>query len=70
MKAKSIVVDVTVDNEGTIFLFHLLTEAAELWVAENTTGDETTFFGNALVVEHRYASDLAYGMHRDGLVVE
>ena len=46
---------------GTVFLFTPHTEKAEQWIAENVVG-EATYFGGALVVEHRYARDLAVGM--------
>jgi len=62
-------VDVTVQNEGSIFLFQLETEAAKTWVAEHVS-EEATFWCGGLVVEHRYAGNLAAGMQADGLVVE
>jgi hypothetical protein len=60
--------DVTIQNEGTIVLFHLLTPAAEEWVDEHVPED-APWFGAALVVEHRYAADLGNGMAADGLEV-
>lgn len=62
--------DVRIQNEGSIFLFHPLTEAAKQWMQEHVLSDEAQFFGKALVVEHRYAGHLAEGMANDGLVVE
>lgn len=62
------VVDVVVENHGTIFLFRLLTDAAQAWVDEHVS-DEAQFFGGALVVEHRFARNLADGMLGDGLEV-
>lgn len=61
-------IDVKVQNEGSIFLFHPLTEAGKDWIKENIDND-AQFFGDALVVEHRYAGDIAHGMQGDGLVV-
>lgn len=61
--------DVTIENHGSIFLFHLHTDAAEEWVETHVPGD-AMFFGGALAVEHRYAEDLAGGMLDDGLEVE
>ena len=61
--------DVRIQNEGSILLFHPLTEAAEQWMREHVLSDEAQFFGKALVVEHRYAADLAEGMVNDGLEV-
>jgi hypothetical protein len=60
--------DVVISPEGTLFLFYLLSPAAEQWVEYNITG-ERRFFAGALVVEHRFANDLARGMSRDGLRV-
>jgi hypothetical protein len=60
--------DVRVENHGTLFLFYPLTPAAEEWIAEHVS-DDAQFWGPALVVEHRYARDLAAGMTGDGLTV-
>ena len=60
--------DVKVENHGTLFLFRLLTDAARDWV-EAHVDPEAQWFGGALVVEHRYARDLAQGMLDDGLAV-
>ena len=59
-------VDVSVENHGSIFLFRPLTEAAEQWIQDNVS-DEAQYFGTALAVEHRYARDLAQGMLEAGL---
>ncbi len=61
--------DVKVDFQGSLALFHLLTPVATALVKENVQGD-AQFFGNALVVEPRYADSLIYGMAGDGLDVE
>ena len=58
-------VDVDVQCEGKIFLFHLLTQAAKDWVAEHVS-DEAQYFGKALVVEDRYVGVLAAAMVNDG----
>jgi hypothetical protein len=60
--------DVTVDNHGSIVLFHLHTDAARAWVSEHVS-DEAQFFGGALVVEPRYVENLIEGMTSDGLEV-
>lgn len=62
-------VDVNVEDHGSIYLFHLNTEAARTWVNEHVS-EERTYFGAALAVEARYAPDLAQGMVDDDLVVE
>jgi hypothetical protein len=60
--------DVLVCNEGTVFLFCPLTPRAKEWIDEHVQSD-AQWFGNALVVEHRYASGLAHGMKAEGLVL-
>jgi hypothetical protein len=60
--------DVLVRNEGSIFLFQPLTSRAKRWIAENVQPD-TQWFGDALVVEHRYAVELAAAMRHAGLVL-
>jgi hypothetical protein len=60
--------DVGIQAEGTLFLFHLHTDAARTFVAEHVS-EESQFFGDALVVEPRYARDLFDGMVEAGLVV-
>jgi hypothetical protein len=62
-------VDVTVSNEGTLFLFRPLTSEARAWIEENVS-EESQWFGDSLVVEHRYARDLAAGMIDAGLNVQ
>lgn len=60
--------DVQIRNEGNLFLFSLLTDKARAWVDAHI--EDQVLFGDALVVEHRYAWDLAQGMLSDGLTVE
>ena len=61
-------VDVLVQNEGSIFLFRPQTDAAKEWIDQNVS-DEAQWFGGGLVVEHRYAHDMAEGMAGSGLTV-
>jgi len=61
-------VDVYVRNEGTIFTFNPRTDAAKEWIALNVAED-AQWLGNQLIVEHRYARDLAAGMQEEGLVL-
>lgn len=61
-------IDISIENHGSIFLFRINSPAAHAWVSENVQ-DDAQFFGDALVVEHRYAADLAAGMREDGLVI-
>jgi hypothetical protein len=58
--------DVLVSDEGTLFLFFPLTPRARQWIDANVQSD-ATWFGNALVVEHRYAWSLGQGMKDAGL---
>jgi hypothetical protein len=60
--------DVLVRNEGTLLLFCPLTPLAKGWIAEHVQSD-AQWWGNALVVEHRYAWGLAQGMKDEGLVL-
>jgi hypothetical protein len=66
---KSSSADFLVQNEGTIFLFRPLTEEAAAHLQENVQED-AQWFGGALVVEHRYARDLADQLTQDGFTVE
>ena len=49
--------DVSIQNEGNIFLFHLHTQAAKAWAKEYVQED-AQYFGDALVVEHRFVETL------------
>ena len=60
--------DVLVNNAGTVFTFYPLTPQAKAWIDENVQ-DDAQWFGNALVVEHRYAWGLAEGMLSEGLIL-
>ena len=60
--------DFVIHDEGTIVLFRPRTALATAWLEENLAGS-TTWWGDSLVVEHRYATALTTGMLRDGLVV-
>lgn len=64
-------IDVRIQNEGSIFVAHLESQAAREWVAENVANDdETQWWGkDGLVVEHRYIGDLTEGMRAAGLAV-
>lgn len=60
--------DVQIENHGSVYLFRPLTAEAEEWLSEHVSPD-ATYWGESLVVEHRYAHDLADGMSSDGLEV-
>lgn len=62
--------DVRIRKEGqTLYVFEPLTDAGKDWIKDNTPDDSPTI-GDSLVVEHRYAVDLAGGMLDDGLELE
>jgi hypothetical protein len=58
-------VDVEVQREGTIFLFCVQTAAACEWVEDNVR--DPLWSGCGLVVEFRYACEIASAMTADGL---
>jgi hypothetical protein len=60
--------DFTVQNEGSIFLLRPHTQSANDWIGEHIP-DDAQFFGNAVVVEHRYIADIVAGIQSDGLEV-
>lgn len=62
-------VDVVVENHGTLFLFRPVSDQGKQWIEANVQ-DDAQYMGDALVVEHRYARDLAAGMQAEGLVLE
>jgi hypothetical protein len=60
--------DLIVRDAGTLFLFCPLTPRAKAWIGEHVQAD-ATWYGDALVVEHRYAWGLAVGMNDAGLTI-
>lgn len=60
--------DFTIQNEGSIYLFRPLTPAAAAHIEENVS-EEAQWFGGALVVEHRYAGDLAAQLQEEGFTL-
>jgi hypothetical protein len=60
--------DFTVQNEGSIFLLYPHTQAANVWVSDHIP-DYAQYFGNAVVIEHRYILDVVDGIKTDGLVI-
>ncbi len=60
--------DVEVRFEGSICLFEPRTRRGTTWV--NAHVAEPAYFGNALVVEHRFAKELARAMKADGLLLK
>lgn len=60
--------DVEVENHGTILLFRPQTDAAREWLTSHVDS-EAQWFGGALVVEPRYAADLAQGLQDEGFTL-
>jgi hypothetical protein len=56
------------ENHSSIFLLRPLSESAKIWVEENLPAD-AQWFGDAVVVEHRYIWAILEGIENDGLVV-
>lgn len=64
--------DVRVTRDGSLFLFQPLTDEAGAWLRARTDGTwtgEAKVLGPALVVEHRYAHDLALGLAEAGFTL-
>ena len=55
--------DLKVRNEGSIWLFIPQNDECQAWLESHTNG---MWFGGALVVEWRYAEDLAVGLTEAG----
>ena len=62
-------IDFELSGHGMLYLFQPLTPAAYAWVEEHLPAD-ATWFGGAVVVEHRYIGDIVGGAIGDGLVVQ
>lgn len=60
--------DFFVQNEGSIFLLHPFTYAAQEWIRDNISPDRM-MFGDTVVVERRFILDLIQGILADGLEV-
>jgi hypothetical protein len=63
------VTDFFIQNEGSIFLLHPLSDAGKEWVKEHI-GDDAQTLGDAVVIEHRYIGAIVDGVQADGLSVE
>lgn len=60
-------IDVEIEDQGSIILFRLATDAAKTWWKENVSPGQ--ILGGRYVVEHRYADSVIEGMMSDGLNV-
>ena len=62
--------DITVQNEGSIFILRGRTDLGKAWIEENCQeGDFNPFGHGARLVEHRYIGPIIGGAISDGLVV-
>jgi hypothetical protein len=53
------------ENHDTVFLVWPLTDEAADWL-HATAPEDAIFFNGALVVEHRYASDVLFAVYKAG----
>ena len=58
--------DIYMENHGSIWLFRPVSEAAREHL-DDVIDEMAQWFGDALVVEPRYVSDLATSLEDDGL---
>jgi hypothetical protein len=61
-------IDLELSGSGTVYLFRPLTCAARARVKNHLPAD-ATWFGDAVVIEHRYIGTIIGGVIGDGLVV-
>ena len=59
-------IDFVVRDEGTIWLFTPLTPAALQFLSDHIQ-EGAQYFGDSLIVEHRYVEDLLLGLSEHGL---
>ena len=62
-------VDFELSGGGTVYLLRPVSRAAHNWV-EDHLPDDATWFGGAVVVEHRHIGPIIGGAIGDGLVVQ
>ena len=67
---RSSTTDFSVQNEGSIFLLHPLTEAAREWVNEHI-GEDNGYqpYWPTVVVEHRCILNIVDAMRKEGFTV-
>jgi len=61
--------DVRIENHGSLMIFQPLTDYASAWIDEYV-GPGANWYAGGLVVEPRYGEDLAQEMRDSGLAVE
>ena len=60
--------DFEVDNQGNIFIFTAVSEAAKQWCYKHLPEDCQRWGVLGFVIEHRYIADIVTGARRDGLM--
>ena len=60
--------DFRCENHGSLFLLFPLTPSARFWI-EGHLPEDAQWFGNAVVVEHRYIWTILDGIQDAGLAV-
>ncbi len=60
---------IIVENHGTLFLLRPASENGQAWIEDSLNLDDAQYFGEAVVVEHRYIRDIVDGAVADGLEV-
>jgi hypothetical protein len=63
-------VDVNVENHGSIVTFNLLNDSAKNWIKDNVKTEPWQWIGKKLTVEPRCVQNLIDGMENDGLFVK
>ena len=61
--------DILVQNEGSLVLFYPNSQEGADWLNDNIEPNAQRW-NEGVVVEHRYAHDIARGLQRDGLTME
>jgi hypothetical protein len=59
-------IDFSVDNHGSIVLLRGISPEAEQWIESYVGGDDTQYWGDAVVVEHRYIVPIIEAMEAQG----
>jgi len=61
--------DLKIENHGSIFILHGVSELGQEWLTDNI-GEYAHTWGGGVVVEHRFIADIAQGAMEDGLEVQ
>jgi hypothetical protein len=62
--------DVTIENQGSMFLFRLESDVARAWWEENVGSQGRQWSGNGCALRPRLAAAVAQAMEEAGLEVE